>query len=616
MTDPTEPDLAEQDLDLDAPIRDEAPSVAGTDAAAGIRLMYRLVGRFQPDWKPYVLSGITAAGTTLCEAGTLVLLTLTATSIASEEGPQQTVANLELTQREMLGAAAVLLVTRLLLTWANAQIISGLAARTMLEARRQVLTAYTRANWEMQSRQQQGIIYDLLANRSDVVGASTVVLSMIIVALINIAVLSAAALALQPLAVLALLVIGAIIALVLRPLNRHTRGLARQYLGANEVFINSVTDLTHNARDLNAFGVADRFRDQVLIQQQEAVDVYRRLRRLMNFTPQAYQTVGLGLAVVGLAAAAAFGGEEVGTLAAVILLLLRGITYGQLLLTTSQNMSERLPLVVSLCSALDRFEAAHIEPGSTVPTEPSRLHLAGVRYRYGDDEVLKGIDLDIAPGERLGVVGPSGGGKSTLLQILAGLRTPAEGTYRVGGVDIGELDPSWWAGEMALVSQDARLLTGTVARNIAIYRDLPHDVVVRAADQAQMTDEIATIGGFDVELSREGRALSGGQLQRMAIARALAGEPGVLLLDEPTSALDVATEARLQEVLGGLHGRTTMVIVAHRLATVASCDRIVVVERGEVIAEGPPDVVLAGFGEEVLEEWEIVEADEPADPDA
>ncbi|MCB0962474.1 MAG: ATP-binding cassette domain-containing protein [Acidimicrobiales bacterium] len=594
---------------VETPIEDVAPPDTPKDAASGYRHMLRLVGRFQPDWKPYVLAGATAAGTTLCEAGTLILLTMSATSIAGDEA-DQTIASRTLSQTQMLAVAGGLLLVRLVLTWSNAQLISRTASRTMFEARRQVLAAYVDADWEVQSRQQQGIMYDLLANRSDVVGLSTVVLSNTVVAVINIAVLAVAALVLQPLAVLALVVIGGVIGLVLRPLNRHTRTLAHQYLDANEVFINSITDLTHNARDLTAYGVGERFRARVVEQQTHAVDIFRRRLRLLNFTPQAYQTIGLGLAVAGLAVAAAVGGDDVGTLAAVILLLLRGITYGQMLVNASQNLSERLPLVASLVAALDRFAEVRVEPGTQVPTSQLDLRLTGVRYRYGTDEVLRGVDLQIPPGERLGVVGPSGGGKSTLLQILAGLRTPCEGAYLVGGIPIGQIDPSWWATRMALVSQDARLLTGSVHLNIGIYRDLPHDAIVRGATGAQLADEVAALGGYDVELSREGRGLSGGQLQRLAIARALAGEPDILLLDEPTSALDVATEARLQEVLTQLHGRTTMVIVAHRLATVAGCDRIIVVERGEIIAQGPPEVVLDRFGSQALEAWELVEGEE------
>jgi ATP-binding cassette, subfamily B, bacterial len=578
---------------------------APIERAIGLRHMYRLVSNFQPDWKPYLASGLTAAATSLCETGILILLTLSAASIATDAVQARTVGGLELDQSQMLALAAVLLVVRLVFMLLNAHVIARLATRCLLETRRQVLAAFVSAGWEHQSRHQQGILYDLLTNRAEVVGYSAIILSGVIVAAINLVILGTAALVLQPLAVLALVVVGALLSFVLRPLNRKTRRLSREYLGANEVFINSVTDLAQNARDLTAFGVGPRFMDRIMLQQVEATALYRRKSVLTQFTPQAYQTIGLGLAVGGLAVAAAVGGDDIATLGAVVLLLLRGISYGQALMTATQAVNERVPYVSSMVDLLEELDRVRRRPGTEVPDRPTDLVLSGVEYRYDEDLVLDGIDLTIRSGERIGVVGPSGSGKSTLLQVLAGLRTPTAGTYSVGGVPFGDLAPQWWAEEMALVSQDSKLLTGSVTTNISFLRDLSVEAVRDAAARAQLTTEVNALGGFHVELSSEGRSVSGGQLQRLSIARALAGDPAVLLLDEPTSALDVGTEARLQEVLTALQGKTTMVIVAHRLATVASCDRIIVLDAGRIEDDGAPGEVLARYGADAVAQWDL-----------
>ena len=155
--------------------------------------------------------------------------------------------------------------------------------------------------------------------------------------------------------------------------------------------------------------------------------------------------------------------------------------------------------------------------------------------------------------------------------------------------------------------QAAGLMTGTVAANIDMLRGLDPEQLRRAAERAQMERDIENIGGFDTPLSRHAQALSGGQLQRLSIARALAGDPEILLLDEPTSALDVATEERLSEVLESLRGSVTMVIVAHRLSTVAACDRVLVLDKGRIIADGPPSDVLDQFGRTGVSGWELVE---------
>ena len=207
----------------------------------------------------------------------------------------------------------------------------------------------------------------------------------------------------------------------------------------------------------------------------------------------------------------------------------------------------------------------------------------------------------------LGIVGPSGGGKTTLLRVLAGLRHPTEGEMLVAGVPVGRVDLAWWRSKVALVPQAAGLMTGTVAANIDMLRGLDPEQLRRAAERAQMERDIENIGGFDTPLSRHAQALSGGQLQRLSIARALAGDPEILLLDEPTSALDVATEERLSEVLESLRGSVTMVIVAHRLSTVAACDRVLVLDKGRIIADGPPSDVLDQFGRTGVSGWELVE---------
>ena len=579
--------------------------------AAGVREMYTLLARFHAGWHQYVLCGAAAAVSSLCEAGTLIMITLSAAGLAGGDAAPKSFLGQDLGQGQLLTLAAVFLVARLVSNWMFARLISRLAAGCLVEARRQVLDAYLTAGWDRQSREEQGVVYDLLANRAEVVGYSASIVCSIIAASINLAVLACAALVLQPLAVLALGVVGAAISFVLRPLNKRTRNLSRRYLDQNLVFVNSLTDLTLNARDITSYGVGSRFLDRVMRQQQVAAELYRRRNVLTQFGPQVYQSIGLGLAVVGLAVASWAGGSDIATLGAVVLLLLRSTSYGQVLMTSVQAINERVPYVGSTTDMLDDFASSYQEPGTDVPDEPIDLVLDSVEYRYRDEVVLDGVSIRIAPGERLGIVGPSGGGKSTLLQVLAGLRMPAAGAYRVGGVSITDLDMTWWRQQMAIVSQDSHLLTETVALNIDFLRGLRPEELRRAAADAQLADEIEALGGYDVQISREGRALSGGQAQRLAIARALAGDPTVLLLDEPTSALDVVTESRLQAVLADVHGRTTMVIVAHRLATVSACDRIIVLDAGRVIADGPPDSVLQRFDADSVSKWDLVRPPSP-----
>ncbi len=195
------------------------------------------------------------------------------------------------------------------------------------------------------------------------------------------------------------------------------------------------------------------------------------------------------------------------------------------------------------------------------------------------------------------MIGHSGAGKSTLVQLLLRLRHPTTGRILVDGVDYTEFTDASWAKVLGFVPQEPSLTEGTIAENIDFGRGLPEDVIERAARDAHVeADVLGMEGGFAHELGPRGAGLSGGQKQRVAIARALAADPSLLVLDEPTSALDPRSEQLLVETLSSLKGRTTMVIVAHRLRTVRMCDRLAVFEQGRIVQIGTPAELLEQEG--------------------
>jgi ATP-binding cassette, subfamily B, bacterial len=217
-----------------------------------------------------------------------------------------------------------------------------------------------------------------------------------------------------------------------------------------------------------------------------------------------------------------------------------------------------------------------------------------VRFEYVPDRpVLHGISATVQPNEVVGIVGPSGSGKSTLVQLLLGLRAPTSGTVLADGRPIDTLARAEWVRKVAFVPQAAHLLRGSVADNIRFLRDhLTDDDVERAALLAHLHDEIVAFpDGYAHDVGEGGSHLSGGQQQRLCLARALAGDPEVLVLDEPTSALDGRSEALVRETLAELAHRMTIVIVAHRTSTLEVCDRIMVVQSGQLVAFDTPFVL-------------------------
>ncbi len=231
------------------------------------------------------------------------------------------------------------------------------------------------------------------------------------------------------------------------------------------------------------------------------------------------------------------------------------------------------------------------------------LRLQRVRFRYAPElpEVLQGIDLEIRRGERIGLIGSTGSGKSTLVDLLMGLLLPSSGQLMVDGLDLH--DPAHaerlagWRASVAHVPQSIYLADSSIAENIAF--GVPSNAidlarVKQAAEQAQISSFIeSSREGYASFVGERGIRLSGGQRQRIGIARALYKQARVIVLDEATSALDTSTEEAVMDAVEGLSRDLTMVMIAHRLSTVQRCDRVVRLDHGAIVASGPPSLILA-----------------------
>jgi ATP-binding cassette, subfamily B, bacterial len=242
-------------------------------------------------------------------------------------------------------------------------------------------------------------------------------------------------------------------------------------------------------------------------------------------------------------------------------------------------------------------------PAEQAPARPAAPPLRGeltardlgFRHTHRSPWAVRHVDVAVPAGGKLGVVGPSGSGKSTLVKLLAGLYPATEGAVRFDGHDVRALDLRSVRRRLGVVLQDPFLLDGTIAENIALRRpEASRAEVVAAAELAAVHDDIAALPlGYETALTNGGGELSGGQCQRIALARALLDRPAVLILDEATSHLDSATEARIERNLDGLG--LTRIVIAHRLSTVRDADQILVLEGG-CVAEAGTHAELAERG--------------------
>ncbi len=255
------------------------------------------------------------------------------------------------------------------------------------------------------------------------------------------------------------------------------------------------------------------------------------------------------------------------------------------------------------------FEIMNVKPQIQSPErpvalpEPARGEIAfdSVRFAYPtrpETPVLDGVSLRVRPGEKVAIVGPSGAGKSTIFHLILRFYDPVSGTISFDGVPIADLDPLALRRHIALVPQDTVIFAASIADNIRFGRPEASDADVRHAAELALASEFINRlpQGFETPVGERGVTLSGGQRQRIAIARAILRDAPLLLLDEATSSLDAESETLVQAALERLMAERTTLVIAHRLATVLSCDRILVMDQGRIVEEGTHERLAAAGG--------------------
>ncbi|HET6331364.1 MAG TPA: ABC transporter ATP-binding protein [Holophagaceae bacterium] len=239
------------------------------------------------------------------------------------------------------------------------------------------------------------------------------------------------------------------------------------------------------------------------------------------------------------------------------------------------------------------------ERPAPLPDRPSKLAFEHVAFSYDQNhQVLRGIDLTVRRGETVALVGSSGGGKTTMANLVPRFFDPTEGRLTLDGTDLRDFDPRELRKRIGVVTQETLLFMDSIHDNIAYGKEASREAVIQAAKRAHAHDFIAALAnGYDTPLAETGSSLSGGQRQRLAIARALLQDPPILVLDEATSALDTESERAVQAALEELMKDRTTIVIAHRLSTIQRATRICALKHGQIVEQGTHDELLAKGGE-------------------
>lgn len=530
------------------------------------------------------------------EALFLVVITRVGLSVADGKDVTGLVAGWTVSMGEAVAIGLGLVTMRLLLGLTVAWLSTGLTAAVRSDLRHRLASAYLRASWSVQQSEPSGRLAQLLtafANESVSVVSS---LATSLSASLSLAALLVAALLVDAVATIAVVVALLVLGAVLAPLRRRIKLRSRTAAGAQLSFASAVAELGALGLEMQTYGVRGQFAARI----NDLIEAEVRARRQADilrtalpvvYTSMAYVAVLGGLGVAGVA------DGDLAELGAVMLVLLRSLSYGQQIQVASGSLLHSIPFLERLDETVADYHASAATGGTARPEKVGNIEARAVSFHYDSSRpVLEDVSFTIAAGETVGVIGPSGAGKSTLVQLLLGVRDPTAGSIVVGDHDLREVDRSWWASRIAFVAQDPLLFTGTVAENIRFFRDgISDDSLREAAARAHVATDIEAMpDAFDTHLGERGSKLSGGQRQRLSIARALVGRPELLILDEPTSALDVRSESMIRETITDLRGRTTMVVIAHRMSTLQMCDRLLVIEGGRLVAAGTPNELREG----------------------
>ncbi|MDP3962604.1 MAG: ABC transporter ATP-binding protein [bacterium] len=392
--------------------------------------------------------------------------------------------------------------------------------------------------------------------------------------------------------------LGAFIFLIFKPLLYKVRSMSKKTEELNREVSRHVNESIGGMKVIKALGSEDSF---IKISNSN-FNIYRHLQMrtavINNFMITFIQPISVVFMCVVVAFAYYRTSYNLGALAAIVYLIQKMFAHIQSLQSFIQIVNNDIPYVQGILEYKDKaskFNEIQEKSGGRSFSFKDRLSFENISFTYETGStVLDNISFEIKRGTTVGFIGKSGSGKTTIFDLVLRLLKPTSGVIKIDGADVQGINIPSWRNRIAYVPQDAFLLNDTIYNNIVFYNEnVSKEDVERAAKLAHLDEFVSEMkDGYDTVVGERGVRLSGGQRQRIAIARALARRPEILLLDEATSALDVESEAYVQEAIKELKGKITILIIAHRLGTVANSDLLMVIDKGRIIESGKPADLL------------------------